>query len=100
MENRERNNREGEHIHFIRPYQEAMDFLLVQINILNDDYRDKYKNYPIHNIQSRIKSKESIFEKLKRKRLAPTCENAKNFLMDIAGIRIICYFETDVYRCV
>ncbi len=98
MENRERNNREGEHIHFIRPYQEAMDFLLVQINILNDDYRDKYKNYPIHNIQSRIKSKESIFEKLKRKRLAPTCENAKNFLMDIAGIRIICYFETDVYH--
>lgn len=98
MESRERNDRQDAYFRFIRPYQEAMEFLMVQINILNDDYREKYKNYPIHNIQSRIKSRESIFEKLKRKQLAPTCENARDFLMDIAGIRIICYFETDVYH--
>ena len=52
-----------DYFQFIRPYQEAMDFLMVQIKILNEDYREKYRDYPIHNIQSRIKEKESIVEK-------------------------------------
>lgn len=51
-----------DYFQFIRPYQEAMDFLMVQIKILNEDYREKYRDYPIHNIQSRIKEKESIVE--------------------------------------
>ena len=79
-------------------YQEAMDFLMVQIKILNEDYREKYKDYPIHNIQSRIKEKESIAEKLKRKKLPLNFESARNHLTDVAGIRIICYFESDVYH--
>ena len=51
-----------DYFQFIRSYQEAMDFLMVQIKILNEDYREKYRDYPIHNIQSRIKEKESIVE--------------------------------------
>ena len=87
-----------DYFQFIRPYQEAMDFLLVQIKILNEDYREKYRDYPIHNIQSRIKEKESIVEKLRRKELPQNFESARNHLTDIAGIRIICYFESDVYH--
>lgn len=75
-----------------------MDFLMVQIKILNEDYREKYRDYPIHNIQSRIKEKESIVEKLRRKELPQNFESARNHLTDIAGIRIICYFESDVYH--
>lgn len=87
-----------DYFQFIRPYQEAMDFLMVQIKILNEDYREKYRDYPIHNIQSRIKEKESIVEKLRRKELPQNFESARNHLTDIAGIRIICYFESDVYH--
>lgn len=87
-----------DYFQFIRPYQEAMDFLMVQIKILNEDYREKYREYPIHNIQSRIKEKESIVEKLRRKELPQNFESARNHLTDIAGIRIICYFESDVYH--
>ena len=50
-------NETEDYFRFIRPYQEAMDFLMVQIKILNEDYREKYRDYPIHNIQSRIKEK-------------------------------------------
>lgn len=87
-----------DYFQFIRSYQEAMDFLMVQIKILNEDYREKYRDYPIHNIQSRIKEKESIVEKLRRKELPQNFESARNHLTDIAGIRIICYFESDVYH--
>lgn len=87
-----------DYFQFVKPYQEAMDFLMVQIKILNEDYREKYKDYPIHNIQSRIKEKESIAEKLKRKKLPLNFESARNHLTDVAGIRIICYFESDVYH--
>lgn len=91
-------NETEDYFRFIRLYQEAMDFLMVQIKILNEDYREKYKDYPIHNIQSRIKEKESIAEKLKRKKLPLNFESARNHLTDVAGIRIICYFESDVYH--
>ena len=62
-----------------------MDFLMVQIKVLNEDYREKYRDYPIHNIQSRIKSKESILGKLRRKNLPADLNTAKNHLTDIAG---------------
>ena len=65
-----------DYFQFIRPYQEAMDFLMVQIKILNEDYREKYRDYPIHNIQSRIKEKESIVEKLRRKELPQNFEES------------------------
>lgn len=93
-------NETEDYFQFIKPYQEAMDFLMVQIKILNEDYREKYKDYPIHNIQARIKTKESILGKLKRKDLKTDFETARDHLTDIAGIRIICYFESDVYHVV
>ena len=86
-------NETEDYFQFIKPYQEAMDFLMVQIKILNEDYREKYKDYPIHNIQARIKTKESILGKLKRKDLKTDFETARDHLTDIAGIRIICYFN-------
>ena len=46
-----------DYFQFVKPYQEAMDFLMVQINVLDEDYREKYRDYPIHNIQSRINPK-------------------------------------------
>lgn len=85
---------------WIAPYSDAAERLLIRIHTLNDAYRRNSADYPIHNVQSRMKKEESIKEKLVRKGFEPTLENAKEYLSDIAGIRIICYFEEDVYLMV
>ena len=55
---------------------------------------------PIEYIKSRIKSEESMKEKLKRKGLEVNLENALTKIHDAAGIRIICTFADDVYDIV
>ena len=55
---------------------------------------------PIEYIKSRIKSEESMKEKLKRKELEVNLENALTKIYDAAGIRIICTFVDDVYDIV
>ena len=82
----------------IDPYKEAMTRLEVRINGLNEDYRKKYRDYPIHNVQARIKSKKSIENKLKSRELEVSAYSAKDNLTDIAGIRVICYFIEDIYN--
>lgn len=52
---------------------------------------------PIEYIKSRIKSEESMKEKLVRKGLEVNLENALSKIYDAAGIRIICTFVDDVY---
>lgn len=82
---------------FARPYEDAMISLKVRIEALNNDYRSKNQNYPIHNIQFRVKKLKSLLEKLENKKLTVSLDAAKECLTDIAGIRIICYFIEDVY---
>ncbi len=86
-----------EYDHLVEPYREAMMRLEVRMNGLNEDYRKKYRDYPIHNIQARIKSRKSIEKKLSYRNLPVTAYSAKDNLTDIAGIRIICYFIEDIF---
>lgn len=58
---------EADYDSLIIPYQDAMANLMTRLDSLNNDYRRKYKNYPIHHMQERIKKKESIEERLRRK---------------------------------
>lgn len=82
------------------PYEDAMSNLMTRLETLNKDYRIKYQNYPIHNMQKRIKSKKSIEEKLRKKGYEVSAEEARERLTDIAGIRIICYFIEDIYAVI
>ncbi|MCR5654698.1 MAG: (p)ppGpp synthetase [Lachnospiraceae bacterium] len=82
------------------PYKDATANLLVRLNTLNQDYRLKYKNYPIHHIQDRIKRKKSIEQKLLKKKRPVSADEARETLTDIAGVRIICYFEEDIYSVI
>ena len=86
-----------EYDQLVEPYREAMTRLEVRMNGLNEDYRKKYRDYPIHNIQARIKSRKSIEKKLASKNLPVTAYTAKDNLTDIAGIRVICYFVEDIF---
>ena len=88
---------EEEYQDLIRPYTDAMNNVRMRLEVLNKDYRKKNNNYPIHFIQTRIKKRASLEKKLMKKDLPVTVEAAADNIRDIAGIRVICYFEEDVY---
>ena len=93
---------EKEYYNLIKPYEDAMQMLLSRLDTLNHTLYESSATHPvpIHNIQSRIKSKKSIEDKLIKKEKKPSMANAKNYLMDIAGARVICYFVNDIYNLI
>lgn len=82
----------------LQKYRAAMREMMVRCEIIDQDLNLKKHRNPIHHVESRIKSPESIFEKLGRYGKEPTLENMERYLMDIAGIRIICSYIQDVYN--
>lgn len=88
---------EEEYQELIRPYNDAMNNVRMRLEVLNKDSRKRYNNYPIHYIQTRIKKRESLEKKLLKKNLPVSTDSAADNIRDIAGIRVICYFEEDIY---
>lgn len=82
----------------IQKYQAAMREMEVRFEILDQDLNLKKHRNPIHHIESRIKKPASIFEKLERYGKKPTLENMERYIMDIAGVRVICSYIHDVYN--
>lgn len=82
----------------LQKYRAAMREMMVRCEIIDQDLSLKKHRNPIHHVESRIKSPESIFEKLGRYGKEPTLENMERYLMDIAGVRIICSYIQDVYN--
>ena len=78
-------------------YQAALTEVKTKLDILNEEFRVRYSRNPIHHMESRIKSPESIAGKLRRKGLEPTAENAVRHLTDLAGVRVVCAYREDVY---
>ncbi|MDE5946039.1 MAG: GTP pyrophosphokinase family protein [Oscillospiraceae bacterium] len=78
-------------------YDSAIETVKTQLNILDNEFSVKFKRNPIHNIESRLKSPQSIIGKLNKKGLPLTTEAAKKNLLDMAGIRVICYYVNDIY---
>lgn len=81
----------------IQKYQAAMREMEVRFEILDQDLSLKKHRNPIHHIESRIKKPDSIFEKLGRYGKETTLENMERYIMDIAGVRVICSYVRDVY---
>ncbi len=79
-------------------YNSALKEVGTKVDILNDEFRHVHKYNPIEYVKSRIKSPESIVKKLKRHGYESTIENMVNHVNDIAGIRIVCSFTSDIYR--
>ena len=57
-----------EYYEFIQPYEDAKQMLLTRLDVLNHNLYGEASARPIHNIQCRIKKKQSIEEKLQRKK--------------------------------
>lgn len=78
-------------------YKSALKAIETKIDILNNEFVHIYNFYPIEHIKARLKSPESIVKKLKRYGWEVTIENMTEKLSDIAGIRIICSFTSNIY---
>jgi len=68
-----------------------------KFNVLNEEFSLRFDRNPINGLKSRLKSPQSIKEKLDRLELQYTIDNIENNIHDIAGIRVICSFYEDVY---
>jgi putative GTP pyrophosphokinase len=79
-------------------YNSALKEISTKLEILNDEFQHVHRYNPIEHIKSRIKSSESIVKKLKKNGYESTIENMVKYVNDIAGIRVICSFTSDIYR--
>ncbi len=79
-------------------YRCAMLEIETKFNVLNEEMSLQYELNPIKNIHCRLKSIPSIVEKAQRKGIPISVESIEANLYDIAGIRVICSFQEDVYR--
>lgn len=79
-------------------YNAALKEMGTKIDILNDEFRHVHQYNPIEYVKVRIKSPESIVKKLKRYGYEDTIPNMVEYCNDIAGVRIVCSFTSDIYR--
>ena len=79
-------------------YAAAGRQLTLKFEVLNSEFNVLYARNPIHHIESRVKSPESIMAKLLKKGLPLTLESAMQNVNDIAGVRVVCSYIDDVYR--
>ena len=79
-------------------YNSALKEVGTKLDILNDEFVHIHKYNPIEYIKKRIETPESIVKKLKRDNYEVTIENMVKYIKDIAGIRIVCSFTSDIYR--
>lgn len=87
-----------------RPYRElmamynsAMMEIETKLKVLDSEYSLDFDRNPIESIKTRLKSAESIVEKLKKKDFIPNVHTIEENLADVAGVRVICSFVTDIY---
>lgn len=78
-------------------YRCAMMEIETKFKVLNEEFSLEHDRNPISSIKTRIKSFESITEKLERKDLPLEVDSVEKYINDVAGIRVICTFPEDVY---
>ena len=79
-------------------YNAALKEVGTKLEILNDEFQHVHQYNPIEHIKTRIKTPESIVKKLKRYGYETSIENMVRYINDIAGVRLICSFTSDIYR--
>ena len=79
-------------------YNSALKEVGTKLEILNDEFKHVHSYNPIEHIKTRIKTPESIVKKLKRYGHEISIDNMIRYINDIAGVRLICSFTSDIYR--
>lgn len=81
----------------LRMYNAAMCAATARLDIIKDEFKFRKQRCPIHHIDTRLKSAQSILGKLQKKDLNLTLSCACNNIFDIAGVRVVCPYIKDVY---
>ena len=79
-------------------YTSALKEVGTKLEILNDEFQHVHSYNPIEHIKTTIKTPESIVKKLKRSGHETSIENMVKYVNDIAGVRLICSFTSDIYK--
>lgn len=80
------------------PYVSALKVINMYIDTIEEELFTYKRQNPIEHVKSRLKRPSSIARKLEKKGYEATIENAVKYIDDIAGLRIVCQFQDDIYR--
>ena len=82
---------------FMLAYKFALDEISTKLNILEQEFKLIHDYNPIEHINTRLKTPESIINKAQRKNIELSLPSIKENMQDIAGVRINCSFNSDIY---
>ena len=83
---------------FLMPYKFAIDEVMTKLNILQEEFTQTGEYNPIEHVSSRLKDPDSIIEKMRRRGVPLQTDQVRETITDIAGVRVVCAFISDVYR--
>ena len=79
-------------------YDAGIKEVRTKLEILDDEFKIKHNHNPIHHMEYRLKSVNSILGKLEKRGLEVSLDSIVTNLTDIAGVRVICNYVSDVYK--
>lgn len=83
---------------FMMSYRFGIDEVMTKLNILRDEFNYVHDYNPIEHVASRLKSPDSIILKAHRKNIPFTLRDIKEQVLDVAGVRVTCSFQSDIYK--
>jgi GTP pyrophosphokinase len=83
---------------FLLEYRFGMQEIETKISILREEFLQTHDYNPIEHVTSRLKSPDSLIDKVQRKGVDADLASIRENITDIAGVRITCSFVADVYR--
>lgn len=83
---------------FFANYNCAIMEIETKFKVLNEQFSLQYDGNPIESIKSRLKSYDSIIRKVYRKEIDRSLSAIEESITDVAGVRVICSFEEDIYK--
>ena len=82
---------------FRQIYSAALNEIHTKFLNLDQEFKVTYEHNPIHHIEKRLKSLDSLIEKMERLNIPVTLQHAQDNIHDIAGVRVICNYLEDLY---
>jgi putative GTP pyrophosphokinase len=83
---------------FLMPYKFAIDEVVTKLKILQEEFEQTGEYNPIEHVSSRLKDPDNIIEKMQRRGVPLETQLVRETITDIAGVRVVCSFISDVYR--
>lgn len=78
-------------------YECAVMGVETKFKVLNQEFSLSKEYSPIETIKSRLKTMDSLIEKVNRYNVPLSVDSIEKNIEDIAGIRVICAFPDDIY---